>query len=164
MTQDNKDTSAIERLDEAMASAWRELSNQYRKAREMQRLLWNRTNSLNILNSFLVLHGKLTQNHYGKYAHIEKAQVAEAAARFQNGQPLLSGEFPSNVSASPEPQRDGACWKLVLAGYCCIHGRLKVELRSWNEDDYREFESTIASLIQYATVPDPSSRNRDFVP
>ena len=137
-----------ENLEEAMADAWEEFSSHYSEVRARQGLLWNRVNSIDILNTFLSLHGKLASKFLSAYVQLEKTRVQEAMISYQNGQPQLVEEVPSDLAGLPESQKHAICWKYVLACYCDIHGRLKVDLRTWNQDDYRQFESTISALIQ----------------
>jgi hypothetical protein len=147
MSNMNQGVTPEGKLEEAMASAWEEFSNHYNEVRAKQGFLWNRVNSIDILNTFLSLHGKLASKFYSEYVQLEKIRVQEAVVRYQNGQPQLVEEIPADVVGLPESQKHAICWKQVLASYCDVHGRLKVELRAWNQDDYRQFESTISNLV-----------------
>ena len=147
-------------LEEAMAEAWEELSSHYHEVRAKQGYLWNRVNSIDILNTFLSLHGKLVSTFHSKYAQLEKAQVQEAVVRYQNGHTQLAEEIAADMAGLPHSQEKNAiCWKHILASYCDIHGRLMVELRSWNQDDYRQFEAAMSKLAQGASRAKSSSSN-----
>lgn len=148
-----KPQAALERtLEEAMANAWRDLASHCTAVRDKQGLLWNRTNSLDILNMFLRIQERLTKSLPGEYAQLERNQVAEAASRFRSDQPAALENEALDLKAFSDPQRSAACWKQVLGSYCRIHGRLRVELQAWNEAEYKEFESTIWNLLKQPRV------------
>jgi hypothetical protein len=148
MSNRNQSMTPEGTLEEAMASAWGEFSNHYNEVRAKQGFLWNRVNSIDMLNTFLSIHGKLASRFYSGYVQLEKKRVQEAVVRYQNSQPPLVEEIPTDLAGLPESQKHATCWKRVLASYCDIHGRLKVELRAWNQDDYGQFESVISNLLQ----------------
>ena len=139
-------------LEEVMADAWKEFSSHCVAVREKQGLLWNRTNSLDLLNMFLSIHDRLTRSLSGEYCNLERRQVEEALDCFKNGQFVVAEKVPVDLGTFPDSQRSAFCWKHILASYCRIHGRLKVELRGWNQDDHREFESTIWNLLTQLRV------------
>ncbi|HVN82425.1 MAG TPA: hypothetical protein VMW38_25795 [Terriglobia bacterium] len=159
MSNENQSRTPGGTLEEAMASAWEQLSNHYNEVRAKQGLLWNRVNSIDILNTFLALHGKLASKFNSEYAQLEKIRVQDAMVRYQNGQPQLAEEIPTDLAELPESQNHAICWEQVLASYCDIHGRLKVELRAWNQDDYRQFESIISNLLQRTLIRKISTSN-----
>ena len=159
MSELDQGRTAEENLEEAMASAWGELSKHHNEVRAKQGLLWNRINSIDLLNTFLSLHGKLVSRFYSTYDQLEKVRVQEAMARYQNNQPQLVEEVPPELAGSPESRKNAYCWKRILSSYCEIHGRLKVELRAWNQDDYKQFETTISDLIQSTSIKKISASN-----
>ena len=159
MSETDQGLNAQKELERAISKTWEEFSNHYNEVRAKQGLLWNRVNSIDILNTFLALHGKLASRFHSGYLQLEKIRVQEAMVRYQNGQPQLAEEIPPDLAGLPESRKHAICWKLVLACYCEIHGRLKVELRAWNQDDYRQFESIISNLLQRTLVRKISTSN-----
>ncbi len=146
MSQDRNSVACSVSLDLAMADAWLTLSAHFRTAREKQGMLWNRTNSLDILNSFLDQHGRLMESFGDDYYRLERSMVADVAKRYAERLPFdLIPEQEIQTARSGIP-KNLACWKVILATYCWIHGRLKIVLRAWDQADYNEFESAIDRL------------------
>jgi hypothetical protein len=131
-----------------MAESWLKLSSHYRTARERQGMLWNRTNSLDILNFFIDQHGRLIESFGYDYLQLERSMVTQAAKQYEARLPFDPLPEHEIQIANSDTQRNLACWRVALATYCRIHGRLKVELRAWNQSDYDEFESTIHRLCE----------------
>jgi hypothetical protein len=148
MPKDNSQIAVPLSLDQAMAENWENLSKHYQNARERQGLLWNQTNSLDILNCFIDQDIKLIDLFGDDYYQLGKGMVEESAKRFKTGLSLSSFSEQEILNSSSAMQKNAACWREMMACYSRIHGRLRVELRAWNQGDYAEFESAINRMSQ----------------
>ena len=107
--------------------------------RQRQGLLWNRANHVDLQK--LDRHEELRREFPREYGE------------FKAGSPPLSQPVSLDITGKNEPEQRAACWDQLLIVYCRIHARLKVELRTWNEKEFQEFESALLDLRKVPREP-----------
>ena len=140
-------------LNAAKANAWSKVAAHYADVRQSQGLLWNRANHVDLQNFFLDRHEELKREFPREYGELERSLLEENLAKFKAGAPPLSQPLALDFTGKNEFEQSAACWDQLLMVYCRIHARLKVELRTWNEKDFQEFEAALVDLRKAAQQP-----------
>lgn len=137
----------------AKANAWSKVAAHYAEMRQRQGLLWNRANHVDLQNFFLDRHEELRREFPREYGGLERSLVEEDFAKCKAGSPPLSQPVSLDITGKNESEQRAACWDQLLIVYCRIHARLKVELRTWNEKEFQEFESALLDLRKVPQEP-----------
>jgi hypothetical protein len=129
-----------------LADAWTSLVENYQETNAKNGGFWNKTNHLGLLNLFLERHNALRRTLPREYQRLEEAMVDAAVAKAKDGH--LGAPMPVELDLSmlSEVEKQAACWRELVATYCRIHGRLKVDWVAWSEKDYRELVDTVGRL------------------
>lgn len=135
-------------INRLLADAWTRLVEHYSEAQAKNQGVWNKTSHLGLLNFFLDRHNELRETLPKEYQKLENAMVEAAVARAREGQFAQPAPVELDLSMLEEVEKKAACWREILATYCRIHGRLKVEWMPWGEKDYQEFLGTVAKLYE----------------
>ncbi|MEW5976605.1 MAG: hypothetical protein AB1898_12455 [Acidobacteriota bacterium] len=132
-------------LRQALGEAWRRLEQHYRTLINANGALTNRYHHLDLQNFFLDLNYQL-RDQFQTYRKWEIYLVDEGVKEIK-GEPLdSSNPISSEVSAAGESDGDIARWKEILSVYCRIHARMRLELRVWNDADFKEYEDALSRL------------------
>jgi hypothetical protein len=137
-----------EEINRRLADAWIRLVEHYEEIRAKNLDSWNKTNHLVLLDFFLDRHSELQRTLPREYGRLEGAMVEAAMAKAKEGESKLKEpqRVELDLSMLNKTQQQAACWRELLATYCRIHGRLKVEWIAWADRDYREFVETVSRL------------------